>query len=92
MHAWIGKLTVSAPSIHPQCVQSDPLDVSVKPAYDQQGLMRRYDIVSTVCDYMLQLGWEPYQNDHEDANGQFEVWASAQQCHSRLPHTHASIH
>lgn len=22
---------------------------------------------------MLQLGWEPYQNDHEDANGQFEA-------------------
>ena len=22
---------------------------------------------------MLSLGWEPYQNDHEDANGQFEM-------------------
>jgi glutamine synthetase len=22
---------------------------------------------------MLQLGWKPYQNDHEDANGQFEM-------------------
>ena len=22
---------------------------------------------------MLALGWEPYQNDHEDANGQFEM-------------------
>ena len=22
---------------------------------------------------MLELGWEPYQNDHEDANGQFEM-------------------
>ena len=28
---------------------SDPFDVAAKPAYDQQGLMRRYDIVSTVC-------------------------------------------
>jgi glutamine synthetase len=25
---------------------------------------------------MLELGWQPYQNDHEDANGQFEMnWA-----------------
>ena len=22
---------------------------------------------------MLSLGWQPYQNDHEDANGQFET-------------------
>ena len=22
---------------------------------------------------MLELGWGPYQNDHEDANGQFEM-------------------
>lgn len=22
---------------------------------------------------MLDLGWGPYQNDHEDANGQFEM-------------------
>ncbi len=22
---------------------------------------------------MLALGWKPYQNDHEDANGQFEM-------------------
>ena len=40
--------------------------------------MRRYDLISEICDAMLQLGWEPYQNDHEDANGQFEMnWAFA---------------
>ena len=22
---------------------------------------------------MIMLGWGPYQNDHEDANGQFEM-------------------
>ena len=22
---------------------------------------------------MIELGWKPYQNDHEDANGQFEM-------------------
>jgi glutamine synthetase len=45
----------------------------VKPCYDQQAVMRRYDVIAEVCDYMLALGWEAYQNDHEDAIGQFEM-------------------
>lgn len=52
---------------------SDPLDTAAKPCYDQQAVMRRYDVVAEICDYMLELGWGPYQNDHEDANGQFEM-------------------
>ena len=52
---------------------SDPLDNAVKPCYDQQAVMRRYDVIAEVCDYMLELGWEAYQNDHEDAIGQFEM-------------------
>jgi len=52
---------------------SDPLDTAEKPCYDQQAVMRRYDVISEICDYMLELGWGPYQNDHEDANGQFEM-------------------
>ncbi len=55
---------------------SDPKDIDSKPCYDQQALMRRYDVVSEICDAMLALGWGPYQNDHEDGNGQFEMnWA-----------------
>jgi len=52
---------------------SDPQDVAEKPCYDQQAVMRRYDVVAEICDHMLELGWNPYQNDHEDANGQFEM-------------------
>lgn len=52
---------------------SDSLDTQTKPCYDQQALMRRYPIVKEICDCMLELGWGPYQNDHEDANGQFEM-------------------
>ncbi|MEP4036416.1 type III glutamate--ammonia ligase [Pseudophaeobacter sp.] len=52
---------------------SDPFDTAVKPCYDQQAVMRRYEVVREICDYMLDLGWGPYQNDHEDANGQFEM-------------------
>jgi glutamate---methylamine ligase len=52
---------------------SDPADTQSKPCYDQQALMRRYDVITEICDAMLTLGWQPYQNDHEDANGQFEM-------------------
>ncbi|MEE3100969.1 MAG: type III glutamate--ammonia ligase, partial [Pseudomonadota bacterium] len=49
---------------------SDGQDAAEKPCYDQQALMRRFDVISEICDGMLDLGWGPYQNDHEDANGQ----------------------
>ncbi len=52
---------------------SDEYDTAEKPCYDQQAVMRRYDVIAEICDYMLALGWGPYQNDHEDANGQFEM-------------------
>jgi glutamine synthetase len=52
---------------------SDAADHQAKPCYDQQALMRRYDVIAEICDAMLALGWKPYQNDHEDANGQFEM-------------------
>ena len=52
---------------------SDTYDKAAKPCYDQQALMRRYDVIAEISDYMLELGWGAYQNDHEDANGQFEM-------------------
>ena len=52
---------------------SDPKDIRSKPCYDQQALMRRYPVITEICDGMQELGWGPYQNDHEDANGQFEM-------------------
>jgi glutamate---methylamine ligase len=52
---------------------SDGADTQSKPCYDQQALMRRYEIIKEICDAMIALGWKPYQNDHEDANGQFEM-------------------
>jgi len=59
-------------------VLSDSRDRQVKPCYDQQALMRRFDVISEICDAMLTLGWGAYQNDHEDANGQFEMnWTYA---------------
>ena len=52
---------------------ADPRDIQSKPCYDQSALMRRYDLIKEICDSMIEMGWCPYQNDHEDANGQFEM-------------------
>ena len=52
---------------------SDQYDTQEKPCYDQSALMRRYDVITEICDAMGKLGWGPYQNDHEDGNGQFEM-------------------
>jgi glutamine synthetase type III len=52
---------------------SDDADAQSRPCYDQQALMRRYEVIKEICDGMIALGWAPYQNDHEDANGQFEM-------------------
>jgi glutamine synthetase len=38
--------------------------------------MRRYDVIGEISEAMQALGWKPYQSDHEDAHGQFEMnWA-----------------
>ena len=52
---------------------ADSRDIQSKPCYDQSALMRRYDLIKEICDSMIEMGWGPYQNDHEDANGQFEM-------------------
>jgi len=52
---------------------ADQWDCASKPCYDQHAIMRRYEVIAEVSNYMLDFGWEPYQSDHEDANGQFEM-------------------
>ena len=52
---------------------SDQFDTAAKPCYDQQAFMRRLDVIREISDYMLELDWGAYQNDHEDANGQWEM-------------------
>jgi len=52
---------------------ADSRDIQPKPCYDQSALMRQYDLIKEICNAMINLGWNPYQNDHEDANGQFEM-------------------
>jgi glutamine synthetase len=51
----------------------DPLDNTPKPCYDLGALYRNLEVMTTLIRYMQELGWEPYANDHEDANCQFEI-------------------
>ena len=55
--------------------------------------MRRYDVMTEICDAMLTLGWKPYQNDHEDANGQFEMnWEYRRCAADRRPPCLLQVH
>ncbi len=51
----------------------DPSDTLTKPCYDLGALSRNFDLMTSLVKYMEELGWDPYANDHEDANCQFEV-------------------
>ena len=52
---------------------ADGRDNRRKPCYDQLALMRHYPLISELLQGLQELGWGPYQADHEDANGQFEI-------------------
>ncbi|HUY12910.1 MAG TPA: type III glutamate--ammonia ligase, partial [Terriglobia bacterium] len=51
----------------------DPLDTLGKPCYDLLALHRNLDVMTDLLGFMQELGWNPYANDHEDANCQFEI-------------------
>jgi glutamine synthetase type III len=51
----------------------DPLDTLAKPCYDLRALYRNVDLMTALLGFMQELGWDPYANDHEDANCQFEI-------------------
>jgi len=54
---------------------ADQKDTAARPCYEQQALMRpsSFDFIEEVFDGILGLGWEAYQGDHEDSQGQFEI-------------------
>ena len=53
----------------------DPNDVDslTKPCYDFKGIANVMDYLRDMMEGMRKLGWDAYQSDHEDANGQFEI-------------------
>jgi len=53
----------------------DPNNVDTldKPCYDFKGISNVEGYLRDLMDGMKVVGWDPYQSDHEDANGQYEV-------------------
>jgi len=40
---------------------------------DLRALHRNLDLMMQLIGYLQAMGWDPYANDHEDANCQFEI-------------------
>ena len=53
----------------------DPNDVDnlTKACYDFKGIANVMDYLRDMMDGMEHVGWDVYQSDHEDANGQYEI-------------------
>lgn len=56
-----------------QMVPIDDSDTLDKPCYDYKGLSRSREFLETFVDSLQKVGFDVYQIDHEDANGQFEI-------------------
>lgn len=51
----------------------DQSDALAKPCYDYKGLSRARGFLEELVDSLQTVGFDVYQIDHEDANGQFEI-------------------
>ena len=49
------------------------IDNLEKPCYDFKGIANVMDYLKEMMDGLTRIGWDTYQADHEDANGQYEI-------------------
>lgn len=54
-------------------VPADATDILEKPCYDYKGLSRSRAFIEKLVESLQAVGFDVYQIDHEDANGQFEI-------------------
>lgn len=52
---------------------ADDSDTLEKPCYDYKGLSRNLPFIEELVESLRLTGFDVYQIDHEDANGQFEI-------------------
>lgn len=67
----------------------DPMgiDILAKPCYDFRGMCQSMDYLQEIIKCGNQMGFDIYQSDHEDANGQYEInfgWTNALHAADRL--------
>jgi glutamine synthetase len=65
------------------CEDSDTL---AKPCYDYKGLSRSRAFLDKLVESLLAVGIDVYQVDHEDANGQFEINYTYEDCLTSCDH------
>jgi glutamine synthetase len=63
-----------------QILPYDDSDTQAKPCYDYKGLSRSRAFLEKLTDSIKAVGIDAYQIDHEDANGQFEINYSFEDC------------
>ena len=51
----------------------DGVDTLTRPCYDFKGISNVFDYLAELMAAVNSLGWDAYQADHEDANGQYEL-------------------
>ncbi len=64
----------------------DDTDALAKPCYDYKGLSRSRLFLERLTDSVKAVGIDAYQIDHEDANGQFEINYTFEDCLSSCDH------
>jgi glutamine synthetase len=69
-----------------QVVPCDDSDTQAKPCYDYKGLSRSRSFLEKLTDSLKAVGIDVYQIDHEDANGQFEINYTFEDCLSSCDH------
>lgn len=69
-----------------QILPCDDSDTLAKPCYDYKGLSRARAFLEKITDSMKAVGIDVYQIDHEDANGQFEINYTFEDCLSSCDH------
>ena len=69
-----------------QIVPCDDSDTLAKPCYDYKGLSRARGFVEKLTDSLKAVDIDVYQIDHEDANGQFEINYTYEDCLTSCDH------
>lgn len=64
----------------------DDTDALAKPCYDYKGFSRSRAFLEKLTDSVKAVGIDAYQIDHEDANGQFEINYTFEDCLSSCDH------
>ncbi|MDP3585278.1 MAG: type III glutamate--ammonia ligase [Thiobacillus sp.] len=73
-------------SVTGKIVPCEDSDTLAKPCYDYKGLSRSRGFLDKLVESLVAVGIDVYQVDHEDANGQFEINYTYEDCLTSCDH------